>query len=139
MRSAIFDLLATDTQLATSLPGGFYDAAVVDEISRQNTPAAFDTNSELKPCALLKMSATTPLGPYAHSARQGFSVLVYAAPDEAIERVYELLHKQTLRPLGATAGCWEIHWTDDVTGQHDEALSASLNISRFEAVILRRY
>jgi hypothetical protein len=139
MRQSIFSLLVNDPQLAESLTGGIYDAVTVNEISRQNTPGAFDANYELKPCALLKMSAATPLGPYPHSARQGFSVLFYAAPVEAGERVYDLLHNQKLTPVGATAGCWEIHWTDDVPGQIDEALSASLTISRFEAVVLRRY
>ena len=47
----IVGLLEDDETLADYLTGGIF---VAEEISRQRTPGAFDTNGEILPCALVK-------------------------------------------------------------------------------------
>lgn len=143
MRQAIYSYLTADVTLMGILSGGLYDANEVGEISRQNTPEAFDANSELKPCGLMRMGSPTSFGPYTYSARSGMSLLFYeragyANTEAARERVYTLLHESKLTPAGETAGCWVIRWTDDVLQQEDTALKASLELSRYEAVVMRR-
>ncbi len=143
MRQAIYNHLTGDTELMTILSGGLFDAHLVGEISRQNTPGAFDTHGEIQPCGLLRMRGPTPIEPYTYGARQGFSLIFYEREgfiniELAMERAYTLLHDQRLEPVGVTAGCWEIHHTDDVPQQEDQALKASMGLSRFEAIIRRR-
>ena len=143
MRQAIYNLLSGDATFLAALPGGVYDLAVVDEISRQATPVAFDANKELQPCAALRLNGPVPVRPYDHGARLTFELYFYerfgfASIEPARERAYDLLHLAKLTPVGSTAGNWEIRHADDVLQQRDEALRASLEMSRFEAVILRR-
>lgn len=140
MRQAIYNHLDADYAFAAALPGGLHQGV---EISRQNTPAAFDDNGEIKPCSLLKVNEATPIPPFNHGARFSFELYFYERAgttniEAARERAYDLLHYQKLTPVGATAGCWEIHHLGDVTGEEDEALRCSLEMSRFEAVVLRR-
>lgn len=141
MRQAIYNRLNGDATFLAALLGGFYDLAVVDEISRQATPAAFDANLELLPCAVLKLNGPVPLAPFDHGARLTFELYFYQRfgfAETARERAYDLLHLVKLTPVGSTAGNWEIRHADDVLQQRDDALRASLEMSRFEAVILRR-
>lgn len=137
MRDAIFDALDHDVTLTAILTGGVHTAT---EISRQLTPGAFDANSEIKPCALLKFSSLVPRLPYAHGARLTFSIMFYErAGYDSIEtaraRVYELLHTQKVSP--AEGACWEIRHADDVLDQRDNVLDCSLAASRYSATIRR--
>jgi hypothetical protein len=137
MRDAIYGLLSGDATLMATLTGGLHTKT---EISRQDTPAAFDANGEILPCALLKFETQTPWGPFAHGSRLYFSLLLYQrAGYEAIEaarqRVYALLHRQKVTP--ATGGCWEIRHSSDVTDVEDGALGCSLAVGRFTATVLR--
>lgn len=143
MRQAIFTHLTNDVDFMASLPGGFYDATTVGEISRQSTPGAFDTNNVLRPCGILKMRGPTATDDLPHSANQGFSLIFYERPgagqvEMARERAYTMLHDQRLDPVGATFGCFEIHHTDDVLDQEDQALRVPMSLSRYEVIINRR-
>jgi hypothetical protein len=137
MRDAIYNLLEADAGVRSALPGGLY---VSTEISRQNTPDAFD-GGELLPCGLLKMSTQTPWGPFRHSSRLYFSAMLYQrAGTDAIEaarrRIYELLHRQRVTPEGGDT-CWEVQHAGDVLDVEDRALECSLVVSRYVAVIGR--
>lgn len=139
MRGAILALLSADVTLGGLLPGGVFDAAEVGEISRQTTPAAFNTNGELQACALLRTRGPVALNePYRHGAREAFEVYFYNAPDAARERVYDLLHDTRLTPAGSSAGNWRIEHADDVLSQEDQALRAALMVSRYQALVRRR-
>jgi hypothetical protein len=143
MRAATFNQLSNDAEFMSYLPGGFYDVAEVGEIGRQTTPGAFDEKKELKPCGLLRVRGASPLPPYRHGARQDIEIYFYqrhgyANIEAARERAYTLLHDKRLTPEGETRGCWQIYHADDVTGADDNALDASMEMSRFEAIILRR-
>jgi hypothetical protein len=141
MRQAILNRLKADYDFTAALPGGLYGD--VSEISRQGTPAAFNSNNELLPCALLKISGNAPVSPYTYGARVSFELYFYQRDgyddiETARERAFTLLHYQKLTPVGSTAGCWEIHHTGDVAQQEDEALRCCLEVSRFEAIVRRR-
>lgn len=139
MREAILAVLTGDSTLINLLPGGIYDAAVVDEISRQNTVAAFDANSELQACALLRTRGpVSQANPFRNGARETVEIYFYEAPDAARERVYDLLHDTRLTPAGSSVGNWRIEHADDVLGQEDQALHAALMVSRFQALVRRR-
>ena len=120
------------------LPGGIYDAQVVEEISRQNTPAAFDANGELQACALLRVRGPTAQSvPFRHGARVTLEIYFYQTGDVARERVYDLLHDTQLAPQGS-AGNWRIEHLDDVLGQEERALKTALDVSRYQALVRRR-
>lgn len=141
MRQAIYNHLNADFDLMAALPGGLH--YLVGEISRQGTPDVFDANGEIKPCALLKFNEAAPIPPYTHGARFSFELYFYERAgydtvEAARERAYDLLHDRKLTPVGPTVGCWEIHHLGDVTGQEDDALRCSLEVSRFEAIVRRR-
>lgn len=143
MRQAVFEYLTNDVDFMASLPGGFYDAELVGEISRQNTPAAFDDNKVIRPCGLLNMRGPTATDDLPHSAAQGFSLIFYERSgagqiEMARERAYTMLHNQRLDPIGATFGCLEIHHTNDVLDQEDQALRVPMKLSRYEVIINRR-
>lgn len=134
LRDSILQMLQSDAALILTLTGGVHSGT---EISRQNTPTAFDANLELKPCALLKMSTDGPIAPHNFGARTFFSVMFFqrdgwAQIEAAKERVFVLLHFQKVGE-----GVWEIHHTDDVLDTRDDALAAALIISRFEVIRLR--
>jgi hypothetical protein len=134
IRSAIKSLLEADTTLMTTLTGGVYGEA---EISRQATPAAFDANEELEPCALLKVEADDPTGPFETSSRTFVTVYFYArsgysAIDTALARVYALLHRQRV----SGEGVWNIRHAGDVRDQQDPALGCAMSMSRY--VVYRR-
>ncbi len=140
MRAAIYALLNGDATLMATLTGGLHQAVEVGEIDRQTTPAAFDANGEIKPCALLKFSDQAHIPPYTHGARLIVSLYFYEAKgaqniDAALARAYVLLHEQKVTP--AVGACWEIRHADDVLDARDDALNCSLAISRYQATIRR--
>lgn len=124
-------VLELDATLLASLTGGVHAQV---EITRQGTPAAFDANNEIKPCALVKGEIETPWGPHEHSARAFLRIFFYqrsgyADIDSARERVYTLLHRQK-----ALSGKWELLHVDDITGQEDQTLNCSLELSRYQVL-----
>lgn len=137
MKQAVHDRLTGDTQLMALLPGGLHTTA---EISRQATPTAFDANSEIMPCALLKLGSVIPAGPYETSAQQTIEVFFYhpsgfTALSAVIDRVYQLLHRQRLEPSSGT--CWGIQHDNDTPEDEDPALGVPMRRSRYVAFIRR--
>jgi hypothetical protein len=137
MRDDIHALLAADPTLLGYLTGGVHSAGTVGEISRQNTPAAYDANLELLPCALVKGEAETPVtGPYNEAGAAYVVVIFYqrAAADQidpALDRAYTLLHNQKL------GGTWRVWHVGDLLDQEDQALAARMHTSRYQCVRLR--
>ena len=143
MITAIYNHLHSDSELLATLTGGVWLGYDVHEISRQNTPAAFDGNKELLPCALLQPETATPWGPNRDSGRQYFVLYLYqrhgyTAIEAARQRIYTLLHRQILVPTDGS-GCYEILHSNDLLGLEDSALDgAALTTSRFYAVVQRK-
>ena len=122
------DTLAADATLAALLPGGLHVAA---EISRQLTPAAFDADSELLACGLVKTGGDAPAGPVAIAGVKLVNVWLYhptsdEANDTAASRVKALLHKTVL------PGTYETRWAFDSAPFYEEALKARAAVTRYE-------
>jgi len=137
VRAGVLAVLEADSTLMATLTGGVHTKA---EISRQGTPAAFDGNGEIEPCALLKVESVAPAGPYTHSARLVLTLYLYERSgyesiEAARERVYALLHDTRVCP--STGECWRIAHGGDVADQEDQALGCSLAVSRYSATIMR--
>ncbi len=137
MRAAVKAALEADSTLMATLTGGVHTKA---EISRQDTPTAFDSNDEIEPCALLKVESVGPVRPYTHGARMVLTLYFYERSgydniEAARERVYTLLHDGYVTP--STGSCWRILHSGDVGDQEDEALGCSMAVSRYVATISR--
>jgi hypothetical protein len=135
---AITAVLTADSAFSTPLTGGVYTVGVDDvgEISLQDTPGAFDANSELLPCALVKLETAVPLGPYRGSARQYLVIYVYQKLgheiiDAALDRAIALLDGQDI----PDARAWDISWSDVVSDLPDDVLNASMGYVRFSLIV----
>lgn len=107
------------------------------EVSRQATPAAFNASKEILPCALVTVESESPVGPHERSSRQ-FVVIYfyersgYTTIDQAIDRVYTLLHRNHLG-----SGVWEVTHVGDMRDLADQALGCSMSFSRYAVTRLR--
>jgi hypothetical protein len=143
LKDNLLTLLRADTTLMTALPGGLHgdeqntNALAMGTINRQETPTAFDTNGELKCCALVVMETEAPLGtidaPDFSPSRAFFRITFYLDSGAARDRAYALLN------YGKLTGnkVWQIHHADDVLDQYDDVLKAAMDVSRYEVVRLR--
>lgn len=141
MLTALYNVLIADGTLTGHLTGGIYRAETIDSISRQNTPNAFDANGEILPCALLKSESVTPWGPHYDGAREYvllyfYQRFGYAAIRPARQRVYELVHRTKIAPVG-TDKLWRIDHANDILDSGDQALGAAMILSRYVATIER--
>lgn len=132
----IKDTLEGDDTLMDLLIGGVYND--VEEISRENTPGAFDANSELLPCALIKSNTELPRRSGYRSAvndpftiyfyqRQGYDVI-----EPAMDLAFALVNEQKIG-----TGVWSIEFDIAVKQQRDTALDCALGSLRFVAIRLR--
>lgn len=119
------------------LTGGLYQDV---EISRQETPGAFDANGELLPCGLLRQESQIPSRVYVRGSRLFLLVYLYQRDglgeiESARHRIYELLHDQQIQPSGG--GCWRVRHANDLLDMEEPVLGARMMVSRYEAVVLR--
>lgn len=136
---AVVGALTGDTALAALLPGGLYDGRTVQEISRQNTPAAYDEWQEIRPCGLIRAETQAPWGPLHDGSRLYVAVWLYAqgtyaALDAARERIYALLHRQQLR---TDAGIFDVRHASDMTGLEAPGMPAALTVCRYYMTVKR--
>lgn len=136
LQSELKAALEADTALMAILTGGIH--IDVEEISRQNTPTAFDANLEIKPCALLKLSTesrlrsalttsvNTPFVVYFYQ-RQGYSSIASAMS----------LAFADLSEMKIGTRVWNIEFDIAVHQQRDTALDCALGSLRFIAKRLR--
>jgi hypothetical protein len=137
--ATILATLQGDAQLAGILTGGVYDGMEVADISRQATPAAYDGNSELKPCAILKPETQTPAGPHPDGSRLFVTLWFYqqsgsADIDLARVRAYHLLHRTT---IAGSDGLWDVRHANDLLGIEMQALGVPAIMSRYVATVNR--
>lgn len=124
--------LTADTALMALLTGGIFND--VEEISLQKTAAAFDSNKEIKPCALIKIPNEVPAGPYLTSVRTAFVIYVYQRSgydviEAAIGKIFTDLNE---KQIGTNV--WNIEFVSTVHQQRDQALDCPLGSLRFSAV-----
>ena len=137
--ATILAALQGDAQLAGILIGGLYDGTEINDISRQATPAAYDQNSELLPCAILKPETQAPAGPHPDGSRLYVTIWFYqqagsAAIDAARIRAYHLLHRTT--QVGSD-GLWDVRHANDLLGIEMQALGVPAIMSRYVATVNR--
>ena len=137
--ATILAALQADDTLSAILTGGVYDGNAVGDISRQATPAAYDSNSELLPCAILKPETQAPAGPHPDGSRLYLTLWFYqqsgnAEIDAARIRAYHLLHRAT---LAGGDGLWDIRHANDLLGIEMQALGVPAIMSRYVATVNR--
>lgn len=136
---AVVTALTGDATLLATLTGGVYDGRTVQEISRQNTPSAYDAWLDLKPCALVRGESQTPWGPLQHSTRLYVTVWLYqqsgyTAIEAARERIYDLLHRNQ---LSTTEGIFDVRHANDLTGLEVAELPAAMAVCRYYVTAVR--
>jgi len=142
VQTDIAAVLEANTALMTILTGGLYEQDEVGEISRQSTPSAFDSNKELKPCALVAEGTELPRGGIDH-AGIGVSVQTpiniffyertgYSNIAAAMEASFALLNG---KKIGSAT--WRVEYENSVKNQVDQSLNASMGVQRFMVVRLR--
>lgn len=129
-----------DDDLMDLLTGGVF--IHVSEVSRQNTPGAFDANKEIIPCVLIKEGNEVPDGPYSRSARTPLRVYFYQPRgfdviEQAMDIIFDLLHEQRIGE-----NTWQILYTgrllDSRLGDiRDIALDCSMGLENFVAVRMK--
>jgi hypothetical protein len=125
--------LVADTALMTLLTGGVHND--VEEISKQNTAAAFDgTTKEIKPCALIKFPNEVPAGPYLTSVRTTFVIYFYQRQGYAVIEPAIGLAFADLNEKRIGSHVWNIEYVGAVYQQRDQALDCPLGTLRFNAV-----
>lgn len=107
----IYAILSADATLLATLTGGVYkrESTGIEGITKQTTPAAFDTDGYPKPCALIAERATVPDGVVKDlmarvvSTRVTVEVYLYSDSsagygplDTAFARIYALLQGRQL-------------------------------------------
>jgi len=132
LSSEIKTALQADTALMALLTGGVFND--VEEISRQNTPTAFDSNKEIKPCALIKMPNEVPAGPYKTSVRTAFVIYFYQRSGYATIASAMALAYADLNEKQIGTHVWNIEFVSAVHQQRDQALDCPLGSLRFSAV-----
>jgi hypothetical protein len=137
--ASILAALQGDAALTAILTGGVYDGMEVADISRQATPAAYDGDSELKPCAIVKPETQAPAGPHPDGSRLYVTIWFYQQNgsteiDAGRVRAYQLLHRTT---LAGNDGLWDVRHANDLLGIEMQALGVPAIMSRYVATVNR--
>lgn len=124
--------LEADDDLVDLLTGGIFND--VEEINRQDTPGAFDSNKDLKPCALIKVGTESKRGPYERSVQTPVTIYFYQRArynviEQAMEMTYDILNDKRIG-----TGVWQLMYEISVNQQRDIPLDCPLGSHRFVAV-----
>ncbi len=136
--AAIKTVLAADGTFAGLMTGGTYCTDDADEIGKVQTAAAYDANGELKPCCYIRPETRQADGPHDNGVVEYVALYFYqrsgySSSTAAMERAFTLLQKAEFNSLKV----YELVHTDDLLGQSDPQLGATLQMSRYEATRLR--
>lgn len=132
LSSDIKAVLTANVDLMAVLTGGIF--VDVEEISIQKTSSAFDSNKEIKPCALIKVPNEVPAGPYKTSVRTTFVVYLYqrSGYDKIAAAMVYIYGELNEKKIGTKV--WNIEHVNSVHQQRDQALDCPLGLLRFLAV-----
>lgn len=130
--------LTGNAALMAVLTGGVYND--VEEISRQNTAAAFDaTTKEIKPCALIKFGTEIPFSAakIANAVQTPLTIYFYERSgyvniEDAMDKAFNLLNDSQVG-----SNVWRLEFDVRVYQQRDTALDCPLGSLRFVAKRLR--
>jgi hypothetical protein len=135
MRGAIKTLIEGDATLSGLLTGGVFAGR---EISRNDTPGAFDANGEIQPCALVKLSTESAFGPRAIGGNQVIDIYLYERDgtttiDQAIDAMRDLLHNTKI----SSGAAWWCEWSNDIRDTYDDALRCDMAVSSYTVARFR--
>ena len=133
-------ILTADATLMALLTGGVHTG--MQEISRQDTPSAFDANMEILPCALIKIGTEIPRGPYMRSTQTVIHIYFYqrtgnATIESAMDRTYDLLHDTRIGARTFAILHDNTLHSYDIAERQDNALQSSMAMQRYLQVRLR--
>ncbi len=135
VKAVIKALLEGDGTAAGLLTGGVFTEREIKRTQTGSPP--FDANGEIEPCCNIKEETEIPVGPHDHSHRMFVAIYFYeragyAAIQPAADRTYELLHRQK---IGSDSDrIFEVFHNTTLSDLEDEALDASMILSRYEVV-----
>lgn len=129
--------------LMAILTGGVFTAGAVgiDGITRNATPAAFDANGFLRPCALVKERGLIPDSMVADGLAQVasagqtvevwlYELVGYTAIDAALARLKHLFYGYSL------TDSFPIEWTNTINRQRDTGALANASLARIDFYVL---
>ena len=114
----------------------------ITEVNRQTAAAAFDSNGEIKPCALVKVGTEVPSGPYSRSVRVAIMIYFYqrtgySSIESAMDKTYDLLHEKKI----GTGTFLILHDHTlhgyEVVQREPNALDAAMSMQRYYQTRLR--
>lgn len=133
-------VLKANSALMAVLTGGVHQQDEVGEISRQDTPSAFNSSGELKPCALVTERNETPRGGIDHSGVVAVQTAVevyfyeragYANIHAAMGMAFPLLRG---KKVGSST--WRVEFNNEIKNSEDQALRCPLGVQRW--IVVRR-
>jgi len=130
-------VMVGNSPLMAVLTGGVFND--VEEISRQNTPGAFDVDREIKPCALVKFNTEIPFSAakIANAVQTPVTIYFYERAgyvniEAAMGMTFDLLNATQIG-----TNVWRVEFDIAVYQQRDTALDCPLGSLRFVAKRLR--
>jgi hypothetical protein len=128
----IVGILASDYTLSAILSGGIHDAV---EISRLLTPSAFDANSEILPCALVKTGNENDREGKINAVQTPLTIYLYQRSefdqiDAALARCHALLHLAHI----SDSQVWQARFNSEIVRTTDETLFCSLAVQRYNVI-----
>lgn len=129
--------MQNDAALMAILTGGVFDD--VEEISRQNTPTAFDADREIKPCALIKFNNEIPFSAakIANAVQTPLTIYFYERSGYANIANAMVLTFGIVNDSQIGTNVWRLEFDVAVYQQRDTALDCPLGSLRFVAKRLR--
>jgi hypothetical protein len=127
--------LVANGSLMTLLTGGVWND--VEEISRQNTPGAFNAEKEIRPCALIKLNTEIPLRGYPNSVQTPFTIYFYQRRGYDVIEVAQAYAFSELNGAKVGDNVWAIEFDNAVYQVRDTTLDCALCSLRFVAKRLR--
>lgn len=135
LADTIKTVLENDATFAALATGGVH---AEPEISRQDTPTAFDANSEIKPCCLVKLGTITQSAQIRPATRKFIELYFYEyknagtdSIDSMADRAYALLHDTR------QAGTARVYFDTATPDIPESALSASMRLAVYVADLIR--
>lgn len=129
--------MEADSALMAILTGGVHDD--FEEISRQNTPTAFDADKEIKPCALIKYNTEIPFSAakIANAVQTPLTIYFYERSGYANIASAMVLTFALINDSQIGTNVWRLEFDIAVYQQRDTALDCPLGSLRFVAKRLR--
>lgn len=130
LRAALLAHMNNDSILRLLVTGGIYDAEEVGEISRQNTPGAFDSNGELLPSVLLRLAQDSNDARFPEARLATWELLLQGRDAGDLTTIRSRLRSLFYEWRPAIRGAWNVSIAEDLSDLWTAVLDARLTIIR---------